>query len=290
MIGAQVPRRRSPERRSLFAVVAMAMVPLSGCATAPMTQGSSLSSYDSLTPSDGVLTKSLVRVNKDTVLASKTIRIIPTTFAATAAPALEDKQRILVANAVDRSLCLGLSERFEVVDAKAPADLTVHAVVTQATATDEVAAGASKVVSIVPAALGIPAPVPRLPIGLGSLTLESEALDTMGKQQAAMIWARGADSFTTSAMVSKAGDAYELAASFGGDLSGLLVTGNSPFGKLKLPNAPSLQKIGASLGGKPKYVACEAFGRGSVAGMIAGRVGMPPEWSDKGAPPPANGQ
>lgn len=282
-----MPRWHSPERRRGFAVVAMAMIPLSGCATAPMTQGSSLSSYDSLTPSNGVLTKSLVRVNKDVVLASKTIRIVPTTFPATAAPALEDKQRILVANAVDRSLCLGLSERFEVVDTKAPADLTVHAVVTQATATDEVAAGASKVVSIVPTALGIPAPVPRLPIGLGSLTLESEALDTVGKQQAAMIWARGADSFTTSAMVSKAGDAYDLAASFGADLSGLLVTGNSPFGKL--PNAPSLQKIGASLGGKPKYVACEAFGRGAgVAGMIAGRVGMPPEWSDKGAPAPAN--
>jgi hypothetical protein len=276
-----------PERRNLFAV--LAMVPLSGCATAQMTQGSSLSSYHSLTPSDGVLTKSLVRVNKDLVLASKTIRIVPTTFPATAAPALEEKQRVLVANAVDRSLCVGLSERFEVVDTKAPADLTVHAVVTQATATDEVAAGASKVVSIVPAALGIPAPVPRLPIGLGSLTLESEALDATGKQQAAMIWARGADSFTTSAMVSKAGDAYDLAASFGGDLSKLLVTGTSPFGKL--PSAPSLEKIGASLGGKPKYAACEAFGRGAgVAGMIAGRVGLPPEWSDKGAAAPANAQ
>lgn len=252
-----------------------------------MTQSGSLSSYDSLTPSDGVLTKSLVRVTRDVVLASKTVRIVPTTFAASAAPALEDKQRLLVANAVDRALCRGLSDRFEVLGASEPADLTVHAVVTQATATDEVAAGASKVVSAVPAVLGIPAPVPRLPIGLGSLTLEAEALDRMGKQEGAMVWARGADSFTSAAMVSKAGDAYDLAASFGADFSQLLVTGSSPFGKL--PNAPSLQKIGASLGAKPKYAACEAFGRGpGVAGMIAARVGLPPEWSDKGAAAPTS--
>lgn len=250
-----------------------------------MTEAGSLSSYDGLTPSDGTLTKSLIHVNKDAVLASKTVRIVPTTFATTAAPALEDKQRMLVANAVDRSLCRGLSDRFEVLGVSEPADLTVHAVVTQATATDEVAAGASKVVSVVPAALGIPASVPRLPIGLGSLTLETEALDRTGKQQAAMVWARGANSFTTAATVSKAGDAYDLAKSFGGDFSQLLVTGSSPFGKL--PNAPSLQKIGASLGAKPKYAACEAFGRGSgVAGLIAERVGLPPEWSDKGAVTP----
>ena len=267
----------------------MMTVACSGCATAPMTLGSSLSSYDSLTPSDGVLTKSRVRVEKEVVLASKTIRIMPTTFAASAAPPLEDKQRMLVANAVDRSLCAGLSERFEVVGSGGPADLTVHAVVTQASATDELAAGASKVVSIVPAALGIPAPVPRLPIGLGSLTLESEALDRSGRQQAAMIWARGANSFTTSATVSKAGDVYDLAKSFGGDFSWMLVTGSSPFGKM--PSAPSMEKIGASLGGKPKYAACEAFGRGpGVAGMIAERVGLPPEWSDKGSAASANGQ
>jgi hypothetical protein len=273
---------RSTGSKAAVATTIGATLLLAGCATAPMTQGGSLSSYDSLTPSDGVLTKSLVSASKDEILAARTVRLVPTIFSTPASPALTDKQRALVANAIDRSLCVGLSERFEVLMPGAPADLTVHAVVTQAAATDEVAAGASKVVSIVPAALGIPAPVPRLPIGLGSLTVEAEALDKSGRQQAAMIWARGADSFTTSATVSKAGDAYDLATSFGGDLSRLLVTGASPFGKL--PDAPSLQKIGSSLGGKPKYVACEAFGRApGVTGMISGRIGLPPEWSDDGA-------
>lgn len=269
-------------RIPLFAM-SMAMIVLSsGCANAPTTKGGSLSSYDNMVPSDGVLAKSLVRVSGDNVLAAKTVRIVPTAFAPAASPTLSTKQRALVANAIDRSLCIGLSERFEVVAADRPADLTTHVLVTQAAPTDEVAAGASKVVSFVPAVLGVPAPIPRLPIGLGSLTLEAEAQDQTGKQQAAMIWARGANSFTNSPTVSTAGDAYDLASSFGGDFSQLLVTGETPFGKA--PKLPSLDKIGSSLSGKPKNAACEVFGRGpGVAGIIAGTLGMPPEWSDKGA-------
>jgi len=286
LVGNPSSRRARGRSRLLVKSVAastMAAVLLSGCASAPMTRGGSLSSYDSPTPSDGVLAKSLVRVSKDEVLAAKTVRIVPTVFSQAASPDLSTKQRVLVANAVDRSLCVGLSERFQVVTADQPADLTAHVLVTQAAPTNEVAAGASKVVSFVPMALGVPAPVPRLPIGLGSLTVEAEAQDPSGKQQAAMIWARGANSFTNSPTVSTAGDAYDLAASFGGDFSQLLVTGASPFGKA--PNMPSLDKIGSSLGGKPKYAACETFGRGPGAvGMIAERVGLPPEWSDKGAP------
>jgi hypothetical protein len=278
----ELPAGRSPGNGFVATMAAAATLVLAGCATSPLTPGGSLSSYDSMTPSDGILTKSLVRVSKDEVLAAKTVRLMPTAFSATASPALTDKQRALVANAIDRSLCVGLSERFEVLGPNEPTDLTVRAVVTQAAATDEVAAGASKVVSVVPAALGVPVPVPRLPVGLGGLSVEAEALDKTGKQEAAMLWARGADSFTTSATVSKAGDAYDLATSFGNDLSRLLVTGSSPFGKL--PGAPSFQKLGSSLGGKPKYVACEAFGRGpGVAGMISTRIGLPPEWSDNGA-------
>ena len=280
MSGLELPLRRSSQGGAVVAITVATL--LAGCATAPLTRGGSLSSYDRMTPSDGLLTKSMVRVSKDEVLAAKTVRLVPTAFSATASTALTDKQRALVANAIDRSLCVGLSERFEVLGPGEPTDLTVHAVVTQAGATDEVAAGASKVVSVVPSALGVPVPIPRLPIGLGSLSVEAEALDKAGMQQAAMLWARGADSFTTSATVSKAGDAYDLATTFGSDMTRLLVTGSSPFGEL--PAAPSLQKLGSSLGAKPKYAACEAFGRGpGVTGLISARIGLPPEWSDDGA-------
>src|SRR5438046_6225035 len=171
MGGMELRLRRPPESSAVVAM-AVATLLLAGCATAPMTRGGSLSSYDRMTPSDGLLTKSLVRVSKDEVLAAKTVRLVPTAFSATASPALTDKQRALVANAIDRSLCVGLSERFEVLGPGEPTDLTVRAVVTQAAATDELAAGASKVVSVVPAALGAPVPIPRLPVGLGSLSVE----------------------------------------------------------------------------------------------------------------------
>ena len=276
-------------RVSSFAGAAIAMVLLSGCASAPMTRGGSLASYDNLTPSDGLLAKSLVRVNKDDVLAAKTVRIVPTTFAQTASPTLSQEQRQLVANAIDRSLCMGLSERLEVVGFDRPADLTAHALVTQAAPTDEVAAGASKVVGFLPTALGagVPIPVPRLPVGLGSLTVEAEVRDPSSRQQAAMVWARGANSFTNSPMVSSAGDAYDLASSFSDDFSKLVITGATPFGKA--PDLPSFDKIGAAFGGKPKYAACEAFGRNpGLIGMAAGKLGLPPEWSDKA--PATSGQ
>ena len=234
-----------------------------------------------------MLTKSRVHVNKDKVLAAKTIRIMPTAFLKSASPMLSDSQRKLVANTVDRALCIGLSDRFQVVASDTSADLTVHAVVTNAATTDEMAAGASQVAGIAPAVLGIRAFVPRIPVGLGSLTVEAETQSREGKPQASMIWARGADSFTSSPRVSSAGDAYDLATAFGNDFSQLLVTGNSPFGAM--PNTPSLQKISATFGGKAKYAACEAFGRApGVTGMVAGRIGMPPEWTDDGAAP-ANG-
>ncbi|WP_213775629.1 DUF3313 domain-containing protein [Bradyrhizobium sp. dw_78] len=251
-----------------------------------MTRTGSLTSYDNMESSNGALTKSLIRVDHDYVLAARSVRIIPTAFPEAVSSPIPAKERVLVANAVDRSLCASLSDRFEVVGSGEPADLTVHAVITDAAATNEVAAGASKVISIVPAALslGAPVPVPRLPIGLGSLSLEAEALDRAGHQQAAMIWARGADSFTSSPRVSTSGDAYDLATAFGGDFSRLLVTGSTPFGKM--PALPSLQKIGSSLGGKPKYAACSAFGKApGVAGMVAEHVGLPPEWTDDGAAP-----
>jgi hypothetical protein len=280
--------RRSVQNMAVFSVMAWATSLLLGCATAPMTPGGSLSSYDDLTPSDGMLTKSRVHVNKDKVLAAKTIRIVPTTFANTASPTLSDDQRKLVANTVDRSLCIGLSDRFQVVASDAPADLTVHATVTNAAITNEIAAGASQIAGAAPAAFGVRAFVPRIPIGLGSLTVEAETRSREGKSQASMIWARGADSFTSSPRVSSVGDAYDLAAMFGDDFSQLLVTGSSPFGAM--PSVPSLQKISSSFGGKTKYAACEAFGRGpGVIGMVAGHVGMPPEWTDDGAAP-ANGQ
>jgi hypothetical protein len=261
----------------------------SGCATAPLATSGSLSAYDSLAPSNGTLTQSKLRVDRAEVLAAKTVSISRTSFSSEAAQIeLSEKQRKIIANAVDRSICIGLSDRFQVVPAGQSADLNVHATVTHVTLTDPGMAGASKVASAVPMflSLSVPVPVPRIPIGMGSLSIESEARNARGEQKAAMVWARAADSITSTARVSAAGDAYDLASAFGDDFSKLLVTGETPFNK-KL-SIPSLQRVTSSLGGAPKNVACDAFGRAGIQGLVGGRLGAPPEWIDEGAVPATN--
>lgn len=261
---------------------------LAGCATAPLERAGSLRSYDNLKPSDGVVTRSLLSLKKEDVLAAKTIRIIPTEFsiAASRVP-FTDTQRKLVANAVDRSLCAGLSHRFEVVEKSQQADLTVRAVITHVAPTDVAAVGLSKGASVAKTILlpGVPVPVPRIPVGLGSLSLEGEARGNDGEQRAAMIWGRGANALFGSARMSEEGDAYSLAAAFGEDFSKMLVTGSTPFGGS--PTIPPLESLGPILGGAHKYPACEAFGRfPGLAGVLGDQLAMPPEWTDKGAAKP----
>ncbi|MDC7787233.1 DUF3313 domain-containing protein [Rhodoplanes sp. TEM] len=262
---------------------------LAGCASAPLDRAGTLQSYDRLEPANGLVTRSLLEVSPDDVLVARTVKIVPTVFSDPAARTpLTAEQRRLVANAVDRALCAALSERFAVVRPSEHADLTVHAVVTQLTPTDPVAAGLSKGGSVAKSILlpGVPGPVPRIPVGLGSLSLEAEARDPAGRPQAAMVWGRGATVLFGPTRIAENGDAYVLAAEFGADFGKLLVTGRSPFGGL--PSPPSLEKIGHLLGKAPKYPACEAFGRPpGLVGLLGEQVGAPPSWTDQGAAPAA---
>jgi hypothetical protein len=264
---------------------------LGGCASVPLEQTGALSSYEGLAQSDGMLTRARINVNKSRVLAAKTIRIVPTSFTTAASEAgLAEMQREMVANAIDRSMCIGLSDRFQLVVGPGPADLSVHAVITRVLLTDEITAGASRVVSVGASVaekflmpVPVPIPVPRIPIGLGGLSVEVEALDHSGHQEAAMMWARGADAITSKPKVSTAADAYDMAKSFANDFSVLLVTASSPFNRL--PPLPSIHSINSMLGGAPKEAACERFGRApGLVGIVADAIGLPPEWTDKGAP------
>ena len=120
-------------------------------------------------------------------------------------------------------------------------------------------------------------------MGLGGLSVEAEATTREGEQVGAMVWAKGANFVTTSARVSQIGDAYSLAASFGNDFSKMLVTGKTPF--KGLPKMPSGQRIKSGLGGKPKYPACENFGRSpGLKDLAASQIGIPPSWTDKQRP------
>lgn len=256
---------------------------LAACATAPLEQAGSLRSYDNLKPSNGMVTRSLLRLDKQDVLAAKTVKIIPTEFSTAAARVpFTAAQRKLVSNAVDRSLCAGLSYRFEVVHASQPADLTVHAVITHVAPTDAIAAGLSKGAAVAKTVFlpGVPVPIPRVPIGLGSLSIEAEARAASGDQKAAMVWGRGASALG-SARISEDADAYVLAAAFGEDFGKMLVTGATPFGGS--PFIPPLEALGPLLGGAHKYPACEVFGRfPGLVGVLGDQMALPPEWTDKG--------
>lgn len=258
------------------------LLPLAGCAGSPLQTAGSLRSYDRLEQSDGLLTRSKVYIAREDVLRAKTVRIIPTTFS-TSTASFNNEQRRLVANAVDRTLCNGLSERFEIISQGIPTDLTVHAVITHAEPTEPISAGISKGASVVKSVLlpGVPVPIPRIPIGLGSLSLEAEARDGQDKQQAAIIWARGANAFFDPGRVAEEGDAYTLAAAFGDDFSKLLVKAETPFGKF--PSLPSYDQLSFAFGGAPKAEGCKAFGNSpGLIGMIGAGIGAPPEWTDKG--------
>lgn len=283
----------SRHTRGIHTCILLSLLPLvSACASVPLQQTGTLSSYDRLRPAaGGLLTKARVSVDKPSVLAAKTVLIMPTTFSATAASAkLSEQDRRLVANVVDRSVCIGLSDRFHIVLPPQTADLTVRMSIASVVPTDETAAATSKVLDIGKTVLtttgvvdtAVPIPSVRVPIGLGGIALEGEAVDQTGRQNAAMLWAKGATSLFSTTRVSPIGDAYELASSFGDDFSELLVMGEDPF-RTKLPSLPTMQRLKSKFGGAPKEAACDAFGRNGLTAMLGGKLGFPPGWTDSGA-------
>jgi hypothetical protein len=177
---AQNPFARLGSGRFIAAILLVVLTLVSGCAAVvPLEQAGSLSSYQRLEATNGLLTRAQVSVSKDEVLVAKTVRIVPTSFRATEdGPKLSDAQKKLVANVVDRSLCIGLSDRYQIVLSAQPADLSVHAVITRIVGTDETAAGVSSAASIATrvatavASVSVPLPSLRIPIGLGGLALE----------------------------------------------------------------------------------------------------------------------
>ena len=274
--------RLRPIRQMLFPCLLVTVV--AGCAAVPLEQASSLTSYSSLVPVKSRFRKANYMVLPEDLKSAKTVYVEPTKVSDMAAPSIKkSSDRALVANLVSRALCVGVSDRFQVVDSREDADLVVHATVTRIVPTNATAAGLSSVASLGASIAQSSVPVPRLPIGLGGLAVEGEATTRDGKQVAALVWAKGANALTTGPRASQVGDAYSLAAKFGDDFSKMLVTGKTPY--KGWPKLPSGQKIVSSLGGKPKYRACEKFGRSPFLLEMAGsQVGAPPSWTDKSAP------
>jgi hypothetical protein len=278
------PSRRFSKhsRRScLTALVALfILLAAAGCTSVPIKEAGTLTSYNNLGPSKGKLVKKRLYADGPQLARMKTVRIVPTTFSFNAASRIRSEaDRSLVSNALDRALCVALSDKYRMVPAHQPADLTIHSVVADIVPTNKTMAGVATVVSV-GTGFVLPVSVPRLPFGLGGLAVEAEAVDSNGVQSAAMLWARGANSIQDNPRVSEVGDAYGLATKFSSDFSRLLITGKEP--KALDISLPSKQRMQSWLGGKPKYAACDAFGRApGLVGAVASKYGAPPQWTEK---------
>ncbi|MBN9055133.1 MAG: DUF3313 domain-containing protein [Rhizobiales bacterium] len=257
-----------------------------GCTSMPITESGTLTSYSNLGPPKGKMGKKRrLYVDGRQLADVKTVRLIPTSFTYSAASRIKSEaDRSLVSNALDRALCVALSDRYRMVPSDQPADLTIRSVVTDIVPTNKAVAGAATVVSVA-GGFAIPSDVPlvgipRIPYGLGGLAVEAEAVDNFSVQRAAMMWGRGANFIQDKPRYSEVGDAYGLATKFASDFSRMLITGKEP--KMLDISIPSRYRVQSWLGGKPKYAACEVFGRGpGLVGKVAGNYGLPPQWTDK---------
>lgn len=271
--------------RALLLATPLLSLILAACAQSNLTQSGALASYDGLQQGDGVFTKAKFRTDRPSVMQAKTVAILPADLSESArGRGLTGEQLSRIANKIDRSLCAGLSERFKIARRGEAADLKVQAFVTIIEPTNVTAAGVSSALGIggtvASAATGLPLRVPRLPVGLGALSVEAQALDKKNRQVAAMIWSRGADVITTRARASEEGDAYALADEFGADFARLMVTGDDPI-KPSTAALPSMQNMREFLGGQPKETACERYGANpGLAGVVGGILGAPPKWTD----------
>ena len=261
-----------------IAIVLLPALFLTACASVDTTPSASLiaGTPGELTSSEGLRAKARFRVDAQALRAAKTLRIEPSQFEAGLVENVTDRQREVVSQTLNQSLCRELSRRFEIVAPDAPADLVVRAQITRVGATGT---GAAAVSTLGGFASPIPF-TPRLPVGLGSLVVEGTARDRQDAAKAVMVWGRGADMFTTNARASSIGDAFTLARAFSKDFAKLMIRAGDPFASNTAPARPRR---------KPAPAECAAWGASpGAAGFISGRLGLPPEMTAPKSGMPVN--
>ncbi len=120
--------------------IALLLVPallLTACASVDTTPSASLMAGNAgeLTSSEGLRAKARFRVDAQAVRAARTLRIEPSQFEAGLVENVTERQREVVSQTLNQSLCRELSRRFEIVAPDAPADLVVRAQITRVAAT-----------------------------------------------------------------------------------------------------------------------------------------------------------
>ncbi len=277
------PRRKASRRRGVCAgaLLCALVVSLVGC-SGTANKHNYLTSYDNLKSEKkfggAVLSnyKSVVPIKSpiilDQIVFAQDVKVDGT---------LSDRDRDLLLNVFGRGLCRNLAKYYAIVPRDTSGAYKLRAAITEVKATAEAA-------SAVSAATGLLIPIPaisiRLPIGMGSLTTEMELIDPQGKQAAAMVLHRQPN-LTTSASVSKIGDAYNFADDAGKTFAVALATAKEDGDK-------SGNDVKKAAGKDPVSnevidVACAAYGKANRAlGFVQHAIPLPPTAFDKGKPLP----
>lgn len=199
-------------RRALYLLPVLL---LSACATAAPRSGF-LTSYDGVTPREGGLRTAAADRRDEAALAGvRTVRIEPARLAPGArAGWMSEGERRLLLRELDAQLCFELTERFALAAENAPADATVRTGVVAVVPTGRAASALSAAAGfVIPGPLGL-----RVPGTVGALAVETEMLDTSGRQIAALAWNRAAQPIgTDNPSLSRVGDALQFAEPFADD-------------------------------------------------------------------------
>jgi hypothetical protein len=216
-----------------------------------------LSTYASLVPPSDRAAKKGPRKHRNDAAsdAIQSVYIEPAVLAPEVQTELSDKEKRMVLHELDRQICFEVSERFQIAPAPSPDAGTIRTAVVQLQSTERIG-------SVAAAAVDFFNPLPlinfRVPGTTGGLGVETELVDSSGRQVAALLWNRrtgvlgGADP-----SLSRAGDALQIAEPLGDAAGKTFATKKRPKIKIRKPDP------------------CERFGsRRDVARMVAnGLVG-----------------
>jgi hypothetical protein len=238
---------------------------LAACAHGPTPAGG-LTGYDQLGEEQGLIARRRIHADVERLREFDVAQLAPITFSTDVEALTSEEERALIVRRLSRSLCERLSRRIQLVSEDSAGALSLRVHVSELRRTNAAAAAASAITWV------------RVPIGLGALGVEAEAVTPVGEQVVAMVWRRSAEPLFSGARVSRIGDAYDFAAEFGDAFARLLIGQDGRGDSARFVGIPTELP---RLGGEDQ---CAVYGgtRLSVdAATMFSPVQPPPSWSER---------
>lgn len=228
---------------------------LSGCSTIPEDKGN-LTNYANFNDVSGVASKFKSFSVKEKLKNYDSIYIAPTIIDKKVLDKVGDARIDLVANLIDRTICMNLAKSYEILSAKSDNALSMKLYITDFEPTGRAASTISSAIFV------------RVPIGLGMLSAEGEITANNTGQLMAIQWSHKAAPVLNNGGLSKISDAYIFASEFANKAS-----------KLAQPEGDkNTQEDIIKL--RQKFC-IDNYGKGTAA-MGFSQIGAPPEMFDKG--------